>query len=111
MAKREPETGDHSSAGEEHVTAEAIVNVLHPAGLHMRTAADFVRMAAQFSSSIRLLNLSRPGAREVHGKSMLGVMNSGVSTGHRIRIRAEGSDAVEAVAALRALVERDFKEL
>ncbi len=64
--------------------------------------------ARQFNSAVRLTNLSRPGSPEVDGKSMFAVMQSGVSVGHTIRVRAEGPDAQAAITALRALVEQNF---
>ncbi len=89
-------------------SVETILTVHHPAGLHLRPAAHFVRTAGQFNSAVRLTNLSRPGSPEVDAKSMFAVMQSGVSLGHQIRVRAEGPDAEAAIAALRALVERNF---
>jgi phosphotransferase system HPr (HPr) family protein len=90
--------------------AEAVVTVAHPAGLHLRPAAQFVQTAARFASQVTMTNLSRPQAQEVDAKSMFGLMQSGVSQGHRILVRAEGSDASAAVTALQALVERNFEE-
>ncbi len=90
--------------------AEAILTVLHPDGLHLRPAAQFVQTAARFASSVRIKNLSRPDAPDVDAKSMFGMMHSGVSAGHQIRVRAEGPDAEAAVAALQALVERNFED-
>jgi len=41
---------------------------------------------------------------------MFAVMQSGVSVGHTIRVRAEGPDAQAAISALRALVEQNFPD-
>jgi phosphotransferase system HPr (HPr) family protein len=84
--------------------------IRHPTGLHLRPAAQFVQTAARFASTIRIKNLSRPEAPEIDAKSMFGMLQCGVAQGHTIRVRAEGTDAAAAVAALQALVERDFEE-
>jgi phosphocarrier protein FPr len=92
-------------------TAEVVLAVDHPSGLHLRPAARFVKSAAAFTSKVRLQNLSRPDAPEVDAKSMFGVMRSGVLQGHRIRLSAEGPDAEAALSALQALVAKNFNEL
>lgn len=89
---------------------EARFTVEHPAGLHARPAALFVRTAAGFESAIRARNLSRDPEREADVKSILGLMTLGVEHGHQMLVRAEGPDEAEAVEALRALAERNFGE-
>lgn len=81
----------------------AIVNTL---GLHARAAARFVRLASQYSASVRVAR----GARELDGKSILGLLLLGAATGSTITIRAEGPDAEAAVDALAALVADKFGE-
>jgi phosphotransferase system HPr (HPr) family protein len=89
---------------------ETTFTINHPAGLHLRPAALFVQTAARFQSQIKITNLSRGVSPEVNAKSMFGVMQSGVSQGHQIRVTATGPDATEAIAALKALVESGFEE-
>jgi phosphocarrier protein HPr len=89
---------------------ELVLTISHPAGLHLRPAALFVRTASRFTSHITLTNLSRDGSADVDAKSMLGVMQAAVSQGHQVRVQAEGPDAADAVAALAALVESNFAE-
>ena len=88
--------------------AERVLSIDHPAGLHLRPAALFVRTANRFGSQVRLQNLSRDGSAAVDAKSMLGVMQAAVSQGHQVRVQAEGADAAEAIASLAALVESNF---
>ncbi len=90
--------------------AEAEVEVRNPSGLHARPAASFVKAAGGFASDVQVANLSRDPARSASAKSVLGVMGLGVSRGHRIRIRAEGADADEAVRSLVGLVESGLGE-
>ncbi len=89
---------------------ETTVTVSHPAGLHLRPAAIFVQTAARFGSEVRIQNLSRSDAPEVNGKSMFGIMQSGVSQGHVICLRVEGPDEEEALTTLRELIDSDFEQ-
>jgi phosphotransferase system HPr (HPr) family protein len=93
-----------ASAGEQR----ARLSIGHPAGLHMRPAALFVQTAGRFASQIRVCNLSRDNAVEADAKSILGVMQLAVSQGDQLLVRAVGTDAAEAIAALSALVESNF---
>lgn len=79
------------------------LTVRNPSGLHARPAAAFVKAAARFVSTIRVENLDR-GSAPVDGKSILGLMTIGVSSGNRIRVTADGPDETDALAALEALV-------
>jgi phosphotransferase system HPr (HPr) family protein len=88
--------------------AEARLTISHPAGLHLRPAALFVQTAGRFASDIRARNLSRDNSPEVNAKSILGIMQVAVSQGDQLLVRASGADAVEAIAALTALVASNF---
>lgn len=80
------------------------VRIVNPLGLHARAAARFVRLAAQFEATVRVAK----GARELDGKSILGLLLLGASRGTEITIRSEGTDAQAAVDALSQLVEEGF---
>jgi phosphotransferase system HPr (HPr) family protein len=97
-------TATDASAGEE----QARLTIAHPAGLHMRPAALFVRTAGRFASEIRARNLSRENSPEVDAKSILGIMQVAVSQGDLLLVRARGADAADAIAALVALVDGNF---
>ena len=75
------------------------------------STARFVQTAAQFASTLRLRNASRPDAPVFDAKSLLGVMQSGIAQGQQAWIGADGPDAVAALEALRLLVEHDFEEV
>ena len=111
MAKSKTSPSQLEGGKEQQHLAETVLMILHPAGLHLRPAAQFVQAAARFASTVRIKNLSRPDAPDVDAKSMFGMMHSGVSSGHRIRIRAEGPDAEAAIKALTTLVERNFEDV
>ncbi|HZU17658.1 MAG TPA: HPr family phosphocarrier protein [Candidatus Dormibacteraeota bacterium] len=89
--------------------ARAELAVEHEHGLHLRPAADFVRLAARYRAEVRVGNLTRGGDRRANAKSLLELTALGVDRGHRILLEAEGEDAEEAVAALRRLVESGFE--
>ena len=73
-------------------------------GLHARACAMFVKAAAKFQSHILV---SRDDL-EVNGKSIMGVMMLAAEEGSTIRVRADGADEAEAVAALSELVNGKF---
>lgn len=87
-------------------TAEIVVT--HEHGLHLRPAAAFVRLAAQFQATIKVTDLTRDASRGGNARSLLQVTALGIEGGHRVRLEASGEDADAAVAALRALIESGF---
>lgn len=82
------------------------VAIVNPLGLHARAAARFVRLASQFTATVRVAR----GSRELDGKSILGLLLLGAAQGSTIVIRAEGDDAELAAEALAALVAEGFGE-
>ena len=85
---------------------ERNVTVVNQLGMHARAAAKFVHLAARFQSQIRVAR----DAREVDGKSIMGLLLLAASRGSSITITADGPDEQDAIAALCALVERGFGE-
>jgi multiphosphoryl transfer protein len=77
-------------------------------GLHLRPAADFVRLAARYRSPVRVANLTRGGGRQASARSLLEITALGVDRGHLIRLTATGEDAEEAVNALSELIRSNF---
>jgi phosphocarrier protein len=88
---------------------EVVLTVKHKVGLHARPAAMLYRKAREFKSDITIQNLSRPGSPEVP-LSTIYLMQIAVRQGHEIRLRANGEDANEAIAALSKLVSGNFGE-
>ena len=80
------------------------VEIVNPAGMHARPAAELVKLAGNFSSDIRL----EKDGLEVNGKSIMGVLMLAAEMGSHLRISADGRDAEDAVAALSDLVGRGF---
>ena len=62
-------------------------------GLHARPAAGFVTVARNFSSEIEI----EKDGKKARGKSTVAIMLLGVKEGARIKLRASGADAHQAV--------------
>jgi phosphotransferase system HPr (HPr) family protein len=88
---------------------EIVLNVTNKDGLHARPAKDFINKVREFKSKVTIQNLSRPDSKEV-AVTPVGLLNIAARQGHQIRIRADGSDAAEAIVALKQLVESNFGE-
>ncbi|HTO90980.1 MAG TPA: HPr family phosphocarrier protein [Candidatus Sulfotelmatobacter sp.] len=73
-------------------------------GLHARACALFVKTAAKFQSNVMV---SRDDL-EVNGKSIMGVMMLAAEEGSTIRVKVDGPDETQAIAALTELVDGKF---
>jgi phosphocarrier protein len=82
------------------------VTVVNQLGMHARAAAKFVHLAARFQSEVRV----KREAREMDGKSIMGILLLAAARGSVIVISAEGADERDAVDALSALVASGFGE-
>ncbi len=89
---------------------ELTVEVRNPSGLHARPAATFVKAAAGFGADVRVANVTRDPQRMVSAKSVIGVMGLGVSSGHTVRLLAEGADADAALESLGELIRSGLGE-
>jgi phosphocarrier protein HPr len=87
-------------------TGEAVVR--DPTGLHARPAVKLTKLAKQFEASVRVRSAATGGW--TNAKSPTGMMKLKARCGETLSFAAEGPDAAEAVAALVALVERNFDE-
>ena len=103
-------------AGQEKIGTRAFsimvnysVVVNNPVGLHARPAADFVKTANQFASSVKVRNATR-GTALINGKSMLKVLTLGAEKGHELEIEFEGEDEQAAFQAIQALFDSNFGE-
>lgn len=65
-------------------------------GLHARPATILTQVAGKYDSDIVI----EFGEKSVNLKSMMGVLSLGVKQGDEITIKADGSDAAEAVQSL-----------
>jgi len=86
----------------EKVVCETEVEIKNADGLHMRPAMQFVDIANRFDSDITVSNADT----NVDGKSIMQISMLAATCGSKLKIRAEGPDAQEAVNALCELVEQ-----
>jgi len=86
----------------EKVVCETEVEIKNAEGLHMRPAMQFVDIANRFDSDITVSNAET----SVDGKSIMQISMLAATCGSKLKIRAEGPDAQQAVNALSELVEQ-----
>ena len=86
--------------------AERNTIILNKTGIHARPASVFVQTASKFRSKVQI----KAKGKTVDAKSILMIMSMGLTRGTEITIRAEGSDAYDAVTTLINLVEDKFGE-
>jgi len=85
----------------ENEVVETELEVRNVDGLHMRPAMQFVDIANRFESQITVSN----DQTSIDGKSIMQISMLAATCGAKLRIKAEGPDARQAVEALRELVE------
>ena len=70
-------------------------------GIHLRIAAKIVTLAGTFQSAIWFSSHTR----SANAKSILGMLELGLTEGAQVTITARGPDAEQAFGAIRALME------
>lgn len=85
----------------EKVVCETAVEIKNVNGLHMRPAMQFVDVANQFTCDIGVSD----GEKVVDGKSIMQMVMLAATCGTKLKVKAEGIDAQEAISALQELVE------
>jgi phosphotransferase system HPr (HPr) family protein len=86
----------------------SVLIVTDDVGLHARPAAEFVKLAGQFKSSLQVRNLTKQ-SDWVDAKSILMVLTLGVEQNHEIELMAEGEDEEVAIQSMEELVQHNFK--
>lgn len=89
--------------------AETRLQVTNRLGLHARAAANLVRVANRFKSTLTVQRLDG-NAEEADAKSILSILTLAASRGTMLRIVATGADEQEALDAIVDLFSRDFDE-
>ena len=100
------ETASQGAADASIGALRRTLGIANKRGLHARAAAKFVRTAGQFDSAVRV----GFKGQEVSGLSIMGLMMLSAGIGSEIELACSGRQAVEAMAALSALVEGKFGE-
>ena len=85
---------------------EREVKIVNKLGIHARPAAEIVKTAGKFKSSITIVR----DDLEVNAKSIMGVMMLAAEFGATIIIRALGEDAEAAIEALATVIANKFGE-
>jgi phosphocarrier protein HPr len=85
---------------------EREVKIVNKLGIHARPAAEIVKTAGKFKSSITIVR----DDLEVNAKSIMGVMMLAAEFGSTIVLRATGDDAEAALDALAACIANKFGE-
>ena len=75
-------------------------------GLHARAAAAFVKCIADLDAEVMV----EKDGQEVDGSSILGLMMLAASKGSRIKVKASGNEAEQAVKNISDLVNSLFGE-
>ena len=85
---------------------EREVRIVNKLGIHARPAAEIVKTAGKFKSSVTIIR----DDLEVNAKSIMGVMMLAAEFGATIVLRAIGEDADAALDALAAVIANKFGE-
>lgn len=80
----------------------------HAAGLHARPVLKLTMLAKTFAAKIEIA--ARPEGPWIDAKSVVRVMAMKAPKGSALHFRATGDKAEQAVAAIIALIDRDFDE-
>lgn len=80
--------------------------VANKLGIHARPAALFVKTANRFSCNIFV----EKDGEKVNGKSIMGLMMLAAGPGSKLKVIAEGQDALQALAEIETLMKRKFDE-
>ena len=86
--------------------AEATVEVRNRLGLHLRAASALAQTVARFASQVMIGR----GKNLINAKSMTSLMMLGAGQGSKLKVRAEGADAREALKAVQELFDDRFGE-
>ena len=85
---------------------ERETRIVNKLGIHARPAAEIVKTAGRFKSSITIVR----DDLEVNAKSIMGVMMLAAEFGSTIVLRAIGEDAEAALDALATVIANKFGE-
>jgi len=86
----------------ESVVCETEVEIKNADGLHMRPAMQFIDIANRFECDITVSN----SENTVDAKSIMQMSMLAATCGTKLKIKAEGTDAQQAISALQELVEK-----
>jgi phosphocarrier protein HPr len=88
---------------------ETDLKIINPLGLHARAAAQLVKLAGAFKSSIKLTRADN--AVVADAKSILSVLTLAASRGVELKLNVEGADEKQAFEAIKDIFARGFGEI
>jgi phosphocarrier protein len=88
--------------------ATASATLTHAAGLHARPSLKLTMLAKTFTAKIELA--LKPEGPWIDAKSIVKVMATKAPMGSTLHFRGSGDNAQGALAAIIALIDRDFDE-
>ncbi|ACV69300.1 HPr family phosphocarrier protein [Desulfohalobium retbaense] len=104
-AARAPQ-GTESAEGDQEYTADLALRVRNELGLHARPAGQLAKEAQKFMAQVWVL----VDDRQADAKSVLDILSLAVGQGQRVRLKAHGPDAHDAVDHLSDLFHNLFGE-
>lgn len=75
-------------------------------GLHLRAASTLAKTLAHFTSAVTILH----SKEQINARSVTSLIMLGAGQGTRLKVRADGPDAREAIEAVKELFEQRFGE-
>jgi len=88
---------------------EGKVKIINQLGLHARAAAQLVRLAGSFKSSIKLYRIDN--AVMADAKSILSVLTLAAAKGTQLDLNVEGEDEEKAFQSISEIFAEGFGEL
>ena len=85
---------------------EKEITIINRLGLHARPAAMFVRISSRYRSEVWV----EKEGEQINGKSIMGLMMLAAGQGSKLRVRAEGPDAAQAIQEIEELIQSRFNE-
>ncbi len=85
---------------------EMEVTIQSDAGVHARPAMILVQEAVKFPCEIFLIK----DTVEANGKSIMSILGLAITSGSKIKVRAEGEQEKEAVNKLISIIEKNFNK-
>ena len=82
------------------------IEIINKLGLHARASAKLTQTSGQYQSAVFITKLGR----RVNAKSIMGVMMLAAGKGTTLTLETDGTDEVEAMAAVVALINDKFGE-
>ncbi len=89
---------------------QRILTLVNPHGLHARPAAKFVQTAARFDAEVYVRNLTT-GKGPVSARSLNSLATLGALKDHQVGLNAQGTESIQALDALSALIQAGFGEI